>query len=175
MGGVMPIGCGAILVASVACLPVLAAETPSTAALTVTATVGQPPCELRPGDEAITLPLAATLQTLQTQGKMAPVPFDLHLEGCSELVSRVHLRFSGQGARGQPNWLALDQGSEASGVGIALTLAGEPISLNEVAPPQPLHKGENVLHCAARLTRLSEAALQVGAFSATTTFALDYD
>ena len=48
-------------------------------------------------------------------------------------------------------------------------LAGEPIALNEVAPPQRLYGGENILHCAARLTRLTDAELQAGAFSATTT------
>ncbi|XAG70632.1 type 1 fimbrial protein [bacterium 19CA06SA08-2] len=176
MGGVMHIGWGAVL-AVCACLSslVLAADEPANAQLTVAATVGQSACNLRPGDEAIELGMNASLQTLRTQGQMPAVPFDLHLEGCSDVASRVHLRFNGQGASGQPALLALDQGGEASGVAIALFLAGEPITLNEVAPPQHLYGAENVLHCAARLTRLAADELQAGAFSATTTFELHYD
>ncbi|ENC6658110.1 type 1 fimbrial protein [Aeromonas hydrophila] len=159
------------------CLPALAlaADEPASASLTVVATVGQSACNLRSGDEAITLQMEASLQTLRTQGQMPAVPFDLHLEGCSDVASRVHLRFSGQGVAGQPALLALDPTSEASGVAIALSLAGEPIALNEVAPPQRLYGAENILHCAARLTRLTDAELQAGAFSATTTFELHYD
>ncbi|MGU5760167.1 fimbrial protein [Aeromonas hydrophila] len=153
----------------------MAADDPAAAQLTVTATVGQSACNLRPGDEAIALQMDASLQTLRTQGQMPAVPFDLHLEGCSDVASRVHLRFNGQGASGQPALLALDPASEASGVAIALSLAGEPVTLNEVAPPRRLFGAENVLHCAASLTRLAADELQVGAFSATTTFELHYD
>ncbi|WP_330544170.1 fimbrial protein [Aeromonas hydrophila] len=173
----MHIGWGAVLAIYCACFSslALAADEPVTAQLTVAATVGQSACNLRPGDEAIVLQMDASLQTLRTQGKMPAVPFDLHLEGCTDVASRVHLRFSGQGATGQPNWLALDPASEASGVAIALSLAGEPIALNGVAPPQRLYGGENILHCAASLTRLTAEEVQAGAFSATTTFELHYD
>lgn len=176
MVGVVRSGWGLAIYCACLSSLAMAADEPASAQLTVTATVGQPACNLRPGDEAIQLWMDASLQTLRTQGKMPAVPFDLHLEGCSDVASKVHLRFNGQGASGeQSNLLALDQGSEASGVAIALSLAGEPISLNEVAPPQHLYGAENVLHCAARLTRLKADEVQAGAFSATTTFELHYD
>lgn len=177
MGGAMHIGWGAVL-AACACLSTLALATdkPASAQLTVAATVGQSPCNLRPGDEAITLRMDASLQTLRTEGRMPAVPFELHLEGCSlDVVSQVHLRFSGQGATGQPALLALDQGSEARGAAVALFLNDVPITLNKDALPQSLHGGENILHCAASLTRLATDEVQTGAFSAVTTFGLRYD
>lgn len=106
-----------------------------------------------------------------------PVPFDIHLQGCSTAVSqRVDVSFQGVADGKNPDVLSIGEGPGiASGIGIALfDKEDQLISLN--TPPAAwtrLYTGKTTLHLVAKY-RATEYQVIGGAANALVWFSLTY-
>ncbi|CAI1124201.1 Major MR/P fimbria protein precursor [Serratia quinivorans] len=139
------------------------------------------PCALLPGDENISLDFGTVVEKYlylnqRTHGK----PFQLHLTGCDvQPGSGVTLTFSGTPNVALPGLLALDGGSQASGIAIGMeTVAGKMLPFNEVSEVYPLTPGDNVITLQAYVQgepdALNNQGIRHGNFSAVATFSLAY-
>ncbi|MGY2399752.1 fimbrial protein [Pseudomonas sp. SDO5271_S396] len=138
-------------------------------------------CTIRPGDDAITLELwDVTSKHLYINTRSVGKPFKLHLEDCDTSIGNsVTITFGGAENRELPGLLALDGGSGASGIGVGIETPGdEPLPLNAVSDKQLLVAGSNVIELKAYVkgepSAIRDQSIGHGAYTATSTFTLDY-
>ncbi|MEX7634574.1 fimbrial protein [Serratia marcescens] len=140
------------------------------------------PCTLRMGDEDIQLELDPVIDKYLYMHSRTPAkPFSLTLQDCDVSVGKtVKLTFSGTESAALPGLLALDGGSQASGIALGIATAeGKPVVLNKPGQGYALVNGTNSLQLQVYIQAEGEAIAQkkisLGAFSAVTTFGLEYE
>lgn len=138
-------------------------------------------CSIRPGDEDIELTLRRmTTKFLYLYTRSEGQPFRLHLENCDTSIGdSVRITFSGIENLELPGLLAVDVGSQASGIGVGIeTLQGSPLPLEVASDEQALVAGDNVIELQAYVRGEPQAiqnrSIVAGAFSASSTFTLEY-
>lgn len=158
------------------CGPVKAAEN-----LVFSGALVNAPCTLRPGDEAIELEFRTVIDKFLYSDTRTPAqPFALHLDDCDAAVAKgVKVTFMGTESTPLPGLLALDAASVARGVAIGIeNSAGQPVPLNVQSAVIPLTQGDMAIGFQAyvQIEPAAKANQGVvhGTFSATATFALDY-
>lgn len=141
-------------------------------------------CEVYPGDENIELDFGTVIDKyLCINTRTHSQPFTIRLINCDLVLGReVQVTFTGTESTALPGLLALNTGSQASGIAIGLeTENGEQIKVNKSKDYiQQLHTGDgNNLNLKAyvqgELNALLTKTLGRGAFEATTTFMLEYE
>lgn len=141
-------------------------------------------CELYPGDENIELDFGTVIDKyLYLNTRTHSQPFTIRLINCDLVLGReVQVTFTGTESIALPGLLALSVGSQASGIAIGFeTESGEPIKLNKPKDYiQQLHSGNgNNLNLTAYVQGEPSALLTKtigrGAFTAVSTFTLDYE
>lgn len=141
-------------------------------------------CEVYPGDENIELDFGTVIDKyLYINTRTHSQPFTIRLINCDLVLGReVQVTFTGAESVALSGLLALNTGSQASGIAIGLeTGAGVPIKLNKPKDYiQQLHTGDgNNLNLQAYVQGEPNALLTKtigrGAFEATTTFTLEYE
>lgn len=138
-------------------------------------------CNIRPGDEAITLELwDLTSKHLYINTRSVGKGFKLHLEDCDTTIGNtVTITFGGVENRALPGLFALDSGNGASGIGLGLeTLSKKPLPVNKVSDEQVLANGSNVIELKAYVqgepNAIRDQTIGHGAYRVTSTFTLDY-
>ncbi len=141
-------------------------------------------CEVYPGDENIELDFGTIVDKyLYLNTRTHSQPFTIRLINCDLVLGKeVQVTFMGTESVALPGLLALNAGSQASGIAIGLEAGnGTPILLNKPKNYiQKLHMGNgNNLNLKAYVqgepTPLLTKTIGRGAFEATTTFILEYE
>lgn len=139
------------------------------------------PCTLRAGDEVLELDFGTVIDKyLYSDSRTPSRAFSLHLDDCDTAVmTGVKLKFSGTESTGLPGLLALDPASVARGVAIGMeTAGGQALPLNVQGAVTPLTPGNMVIalqaYVQAEPTAQSSQGIVRGPFTATATFALEY-
>lgn len=141
-------------------------------------------CEVYPGDENIELDFGTVVDKyLYLNTRTHSEPFTIRLINCDLVLGKeVQVTFMGTESAALPGLLALNAGSQASGIAIGLEAEnGTPILLNKAKNYiQQLHMGNgNNLNLKAYVqgepTPLLTKTIGRGAFEATTTFMLEYE
>ncbi len=96
------------------------------------------------------------------------------------LGKTVKVTFNGNKSLELPDLLALDGGSQASGIALGLeTAAGQPVVLNKPSQGMTLASGGNSLalqvYVQGEPTAIAQKSIGLGAFSAVATFGLEYE
>lgn len=137
------------------------------------------PCTIRPGDEYITLPLAAvTLNMLQNSQESPRYPFAVHLENCefdATTPGRVEVFLRGKGDSN--GMLQPDEGSIAAGIVIGIENAqGAPLVVNAASPglTLSLNAAEIVIPMQAYLRADETASPRAGEFTASLNYVIEY-
>lgn len=171
------LGCVLALVAGMAAGSVMAADN----MLFHGALVAEP-CTLKPGDEDIRLDFGTVIDKyLYANGRTTTKPFTLTLQDCDlSLGQTVKITFSGNKSLELPDLLALDGGSQASGIALGLeTAEGKPVALNKPSQEMTLASGSTSLalqvYVQGEPTALAQKSIGLGAFSAVATFGLEYE
>lgn len=141
-------------------------------------------CEVYPGDENIELDFGTVIDKyLYLNTRTHSQPFTIRLINCDLVLGReVQVTFTGTESMALPGLLALNTGSQASGIAIGLeTEAGSPIKLNKLKDyVQQLRAGNgNNLNLKAYVQGEPNALLTKtigrGEFTAVSTFTLEYE
>lgn len=171
------LGCVLALVAGMAAGSVMAADN----MLFHGALVAEP-CTLKPGDEDIRLDFGTVIDKyLYANGRTPTKPFTLTLQDCDlSLGQTVKITFSGNKSLELPDLLALDGGSQASGIALGLeTAEGKLVALNKPSQEMTLASGSTSLalqvYVQGEPTALAQKSIGLGAFSAVATFGLEYE
>ncbi len=171
------LGCVLALVAGMAAGSVMAADN----MLFHGALVAEP-CTLKPGDEDIRLDFGTVIDKyLYANGRTPTKPFTLTLQDCDlSLGQTVKITFSGNKSLELPDLLALDGGSQASGIALGLeTAEGKPVALNKPSQEMTLASGSTSLalqvYVQGEPTAFAQKSIGLGAFSAVATFGLEYE
>ncbi|CAI1772235.1 Fimbria A protein precursor [Serratia quinivorans] len=140
------------------------------------------PCVILPGDEDITLDFGTIIDKyLYLNTRTLGQAFDIHLEECDLTLGKtVSVRFTGTESTALPGLLALDGGSEATGIAIGLeTPSAQPLPLNQASNKSLLQEGSNSIALKAYVQgepdALREQRIERGPFSAVATFHLEYE
>ncbi|EOV8484581.1 fimbrial protein [Klebsiella aerogenes] len=140
------------------------------------------PCVIPPGEEDITLDFGTIVDKyIYQNGRTSSESFNLHLTECDlSLGKTVKATFMGTESNTLPGFLALNVGSQASGVAIGLeTQQGKQLLINETSEQYILQEGENLISLNAYVQGEPEAIrnkdIGRGSFSATATFSLEYE
>lgn len=140
------------------------------------------PCVIPPGDETVVLDFDTVIDKYLYLNTRTPgQTFELHLAQCDlSLGKTVRVTFSGKESTALPGLLALNVGSQASGIAIGMeTTQGEPLAINKPGKAQALVSGTNILTARAYVQGEPEAlkhnSIERGPFSAVATFSLDYE
>lgn len=140
------------------------------------------PCIIPPGDEDIQLEFGNIVDKYLYQNMRTPGhSFEIRLSDCDlSLVNTVSVTFEGAESTALPGLLALDGGSEATGIAIGLeTPESQPLPLNQASDKYTLQAGNNVIALRAYVRGEPEAitnkAIGHGAFNAVATFSLSYE
>lgn len=138
-------------------------------------------CEVYPGDENIELDFGTVIDKyLYMNTRTHGQPFSIRLINCDLALGReVKVTFTGTESLALPGLLALNTGSQASGVAIGLeTMHDNPVKINNTKIIAPLSLGNKNLNFKAYVQGEPNALLTKtigrGAFEATTTFMLEY-
>lgn len=139
-------------------------------------------CEVYPGDENIELDFGTIVDKyLYLNTRTHSQPFTIRLINCDLVLGKeVRVAFMGTESATLPGLLALNVGSQASGIAIGLeTMHGDPVKINNTKIIAPLSSGNNNLNFKAYVqgepNALSTKTVGRGAFEATTTFILEYE
>lgn len=139
-------------------------------------------CEVYPGDENIELDFGTIVDKyLYLNTRTHSQPFTIRLINCDLVLGKeVRVAFMGMESAALPGLLALNAGSQASGIAIGLeTMHGNPVKINDTKIIVPLSSGNNNLNFKAYVegepTPLLTKTIGRGAFEATTTFILEYE
>ena len=158
------------------CAPAQAVEN-----LAFKGTLVNAPCTLRPGDEAVVLDFGTLVNKfLYSNTRTASQPFSLHLDDCDRAVATgVKLTLIGTESTPLPGLLALDASSAARGVAVGMeTSGGQALSLNVQGSTTPLTQGSMAIalqaYVQAEPAAKANLGIVPGAFTATATFALEY-
>lgn len=140
------------------------------------------PCVIAPGDETIQLDFRSIVDKYLYLNQRTPgQELRLQLSECDlNLGNTVRITFSGTENQELPGLLAIDAGSQASGIAIGLeTLAGEAIPFNKSAVNYNLGKGSNIISIKAYIKgepkALAQRTIKFGGFNAAATFSLEYE
>lgn len=140
------------------------------------------PCVIPPGEENIALNFGTVIDKyLYLNTRTHGQEFRIHLAECDlSLGKTVKVAFLGTESLRLPGLLALDPGSQASGVAIGLeTTKAEPLPLNKASGTYLLQTGDSPIVLKAYVQGESSAiaskTIGRGPFSATATFRLDYE
>lgn len=140
------------------------------------------PCALLPEDENVAVAFGTVIdEYLYLNTRTHSQPFTLRLTECdTSLGKSVSVSFTGTESTALPGLLALDGGSQASGVAIGLeTQSGTALALNTPSPLMELSDGDNQLSFQAYVQGEPEAignkTIGRGEFSAVATFSLEYE
>lgn len=140
------------------------------------------PCVVAPGDEHLALDFGNVVDKYLYQNQRSPSQvLVLHLQQCdSTLAKSFKVTFNGTQNPALPGLLALDPGSQASGLAIGLeTAEGRPWPLNQPGAGQALVAGDNQIEVRAYLqgepAALANRSIEKGPFTAPATFRLDYE
>lgn len=139
-------------------------------------------CDILPGDDNIELNFGTIIDKyLYLNTRSWSQPFSIHLINCDLSVGKeVKVSFMGVEDKHLPKLLALDDSSQAKGVGIAINDAtGNLLAINSGVYSKPLKKGNDVLDFSAYVQgepqALANKNLVLGEFTATATFKLEYE
>jgi len=140
------------------------------------------PCTLLPGDESVQLDFGTVIDKyLYLNGRTHGKAFQLHLIDCdTSLGKTLKMTFSGTESIQLPGLLALDGGSQASGVAIGMeTPQGQPLPLNQQSGAYTLTDGSNVINLQAYVrgepAAITHKTIGRGVFTTIATFTLDYE
>ncbi|CAI1244613.1 TPA: fimbrial protein [Serratia fonticola] len=140
------------------------------------------PCVIAPGDESVKLEFGTVIDKYlyaneRTHGQV----FAIRLTECDlSLGKTVKVTFSGTENPSLKGLLAIDGGSQASGIAIGMeTPEGQKLPLNKIGPGYRLDEGSNTLRVQAYVQGEPEAiakrSIERGPFSAIATFNLEYE
>ncbi|WP_434668983.1 fimbrial protein [Klebsiella sp. B345] len=139
------------------------------------------PCTLRAGSEDLELPFGTVIdKSLYRETRTPSKSFHLYLDDCDTAVlTGVKLTFSGRESPALPGLLALDASSVAQGVAVGIeTTGGQLLPLNMQGPQTLLTPGDMDIVLQAFVQgepiALANKTLLQGPFTATATFALEY-
>lgn len=140
------------------------------------------PCVIPAGEENIPLEFGTVIDKyLYENQRTKSEKFEIHLTECDPAIAKtVKVTFTGAESEALPGLLALDAGSEATGVAIGLeTEDGNALPLNQTTTASPLVAGENLLRFRAIVQGEPEAlanrSIGRGEFTGTATFNLAYE
>nr|WP_258090249.1 fimbrial protein [Serratia liquefaciens] len=140
------------------------------------------PCVIAPGDESVRLDFGTVIDKyLYANQRTHGQAFDIHLMECDlSLGKTVKVTFNGAENPSLKGLLAIDGGSQASGIAIGMeTQAGQPFPLNKTGGGYRLVSGSNTLTVLAYVQGEPEAiagrTIERGPFSAIATFSLEYE
>ncbi|MBD8169632.1 fimbrial protein [Erwinia persicina] len=140
------------------------------------------PCVIAPGDESVKLEFGTVIDKyLYANQRTRGQAFAIRLTECDlSLGKTVKVTFSGTENPSLKGLLAIDGGSQASGIAIGMeTPAGQKLPLNKIGPGYRLNGGSNTLTVQAYVQGEPEAiakrSIEHGPFSAIATFSLEYE
>lgn len=140
------------------------------------------PCVIPPGDEEITLDFGTIIDKyLYLNTRTLGQVFEIHLEECDLTLGKtVSVTFTGTENQALSGLLAIDGGSEATGIAIGLeTPSAEPLPLNTQGDKSLLQDGGNIIALRAYVQgepdAIADKTIGRGAFSAVATFNLEYE
>jgi len=140
------------------------------------------PCVIAPGDESVKLEFGTvTDKYLYTNQRTRGQTFAIRLTACDlSLGKTAKVTFSGTENPSLTGLLAIDGGSQASGIAIGMeTPEGQKLPLNKIGPGYRLDEGSNTLTVQAYVQGEPEAiakrSIKLGSFSAIATFNLEYE
>lgn len=140
------------------------------------------PCVIAPGDESVKLEFGTVIDKyLYANERTHGQAFAIRLTECDlSLGKTVKVTFSGTENPSLKGLLAIDSGSQASGIAIGMeTPAGQKLPLNKIGPGYRLDEGSNTLTVQAYVQGEPEAiakrSIERGPFSAIATFNLEYE
>ncbi|HHQ6589891.1 TPA: fimbrial protein [Serratia fonticola] len=140
------------------------------------------PCVIPPGEENVRLEFGTVIDKyLYTNQRTHGQAFEIHLTECDlSLGKTVKVTFSGDENPHLKGLLAIEGGSEASGIAIGMeTQAGQPLPLNKGGEGYRLVSGNNTLTVLAYVqgepNAIASRAIERGRFSAIATFSLEYE
>ena len=139
-------------------------------------------CVIPPGAESIALEFGTVIDRYLYRNKRTRgQSFQIRLTGCDlSLGKSVKVAFSGIESPVLQGLLALNEGSQASGIAIGFeTSQGQPLPLNKGVVGYPLTAGSNLIELKAYVqgepTAIANKSIEKGPFSAVATFSLEYD
>lgn len=140
------------------------------------------PCVIPPGDEEITLDFGTIIDKyLYLNTRTLGQAFEIHLEECDLTLGKtVSVTFTGTENQALPGLLAIDGGSEATGIAIGFeTPSAKPLPLNTQSGKSLLQDGGNIIALRAYVQgeslAIADQTIGRGAFSAVATFNLEYE
>ncbi|MEL5519725.1 fimbrial protein [Serratia bockelmannii] len=140
------------------------------------------PCVIAPGDEEITLDFGTIIDKyLYLNTRTLGQAFEIHLEECDLTLGKtVSVTFTGTENGSLPGLLAIDGGSEATGIAIGFeTPSAKPLPLNTQSDKSLLQDGGNIIALRAYVQgeplAIADKTIGRGAFSAVATFNLEYE
>lgn len=141
------------------------------------------PCSIAPGDERLLVDFKKlSTRDLYINKQSLPVGFTLHLINCNTTVYKtLTVTFSGDRSQALPASLRVRNNVSGESAGIAIDLlqeSGEPVTLDEPTPAKDLTSGSMQLDFQARVRvepeALQQHSLQLGAFTSTASYTLNY-
>ncbi|MBH3259855.1 fimbrial protein [Serratia marcescens] len=140
------------------------------------------PCVVAPGDDEVQVEFGTIVDkylylNTRTQG----MPFEIRLTECDVTLGKtVKVTFTGTESVQLPGLLALDGGSEASGIAIGLeTSIAQPLPINKESDGFTLQDGISTIALKAYVQgepqAITDHSIGRGAFTATATFNLEYE
>jgi type 1 fimbria pilin len=140
------------------------------------------PCVIPPGDENIRLEFGTVIDKyLYANQRTHGQAFEIHLTECDlSLGKTVKVTLSGIENPYLKGLLAIEGGSEASGIAIGMeTQGGQPLPLNKSGEGYRLVSGSNTLTVLAYVQgepdAIAKRSIERGRFSAIATFSLEYE
>ncbi|ALL40507.1 exotoxin (plasmid) [Serratia marcescens] len=140
------------------------------------------PCVIAPGDEEITLDFGTIIDKyLYLNTRTLGQPFEIRLRECDlTLAKSVRVMFTGKKNSVLPDLLAIDGGSEATGIAIGFeTPSGQPMPLNTQSDKWLLQERGGAIAMKAYVQGEPQAiagqTIGRGAFSAVAIFNLEYE
>ncbi|MFQ0830776.1 fimbrial protein [Serratia fonticola] len=140
------------------------------------------PCVIAPGNENVLLEFGTVIDKyLYANERTHGQAFAIRLTECDlSLGKTVKVTFSGTENPRLKGLLAIDGGSQASGIAIGMeTPQGEKLPLNKLGPGSRLVDGNNTLTVHAYVQgepeALAKRSIERGPFSAIATFNLEYE
>lgn len=134
-------------------------------------------CTVDAGSADQTVDLGKVAVTAFSAGagtKASPTKFSLNLTDCPATVTSAQVKFDGTSDEINPNLLALDSGSDATGVGIEIAdKSGTAIPVHQASSDYPLVAGDNTIDFVARYVSTA-ANVTAGTANATSEFTLNY-
>ncbi|WGL77977.1 fimbrial protein [Serratia marcescens] len=140
------------------------------------------PCVIPPGDEEIQLDFGTIIDKyLYLNTRTLGQGFEIRLAECDVTLGKtVTVTFIGAENPALPGLLAIDGGSEATGIAIGLeTPQAQPLPLNKASDKYTLQGGNNSIALKAYVQgepgSIENKAIGRGPFNAVATFALEYE